>query len=299
MQEDSVEAYLLDEATAFSLMPELGSQDARKRWPIVELCAFWQQGLVPTSGSFHAYRALPLRVTAYFTESPIQNAFAFQDGGDSVILLEPMWLWEIRRLVAKRLYATEDPLWAGLEETDFDFDLWRKKYRDSGLAVYVADTVHTLILAHELGHHVFAHLSKRSDVGSSPEQELEADAFAGYILGRNHAERQLSKNYVSPTVQAVLQEQPSRVALEVWGVLYGEKDTTHPSFAKRTSAVSGGFELGLSVGKGLGGDDLKLLAEASAHKAQIELLVQQAYSGTRKKVTLLSKPLLAAEAPRK
>ena len=42
------------------------------------------------------------------------------------------------------------------------------------------------VLAHEIGHHLIGHTG--ADVASAPENELEADAFSGYVLRRMGAD---------------------------------------------------------------------------------------------------------------
>lgn len=56
------------------------------------------------------------------------------------------------------------------------------------------------LFAHEIGHHFYGHTSKRG--GSSPQLELQADEFAGYVLRKMGAtldEAQLVMFYISTT----------------------------------------------------------------------------------------------------
>ncbi|MFN8242830.1 MAG: M48 family metalloprotease [Ferruginibacter sp.] len=43
---------------------------------------------------------------------------------------------------------------------------------------------HTMILAHEIGHHLNGHTLRQVNKEESREEELEADEFAGFILGK-------------------------------------------------------------------------------------------------------------------
>lgn len=76
------------------------------------------------------------------------------------------------------------------------------------------------LLAHEVGHHLNGHTIRRG--GSSPELELEADEFAGFILyklGATLSQSQNVMNYIAKTK--------------------GSK--THPSRGSRMNAIEKGW----------------------------------------------------------
>lgn len=76
------------------------------------------------------------------------------------------------------------------------------------------------LFAHEIGHHLNGHTSKRG--GSSPKLELQADEFAGYVLqkmGATLAEAQIVMLYISTSTAS----------------------KTHPARADRMLAIQKGW----------------------------------------------------------
>ena len=76
------------------------------------------------------------------------------------------------------------------------------------------------LLAHEVGHHLNGHTIRKG--GSTPELELQADEFAGFILHKLGATLQQSQN----VMYYIAQEKKSR---------------THPSKDSRLSAIEKGW----------------------------------------------------------
>jgi hypothetical protein len=77
------------------------------------------------------------------------------------------------------------------------------------------------LFAHEIGHHLNGHTSKRG--GSSPQLELQADEFAGYVLrkmGATLGEAQLVMVYIATT----------------------SASKTHPGRADRMLAIQKGWD---------------------------------------------------------
>ena len=74
------------------------------------------------------------------------------------------------------------------------------------------------ILAHEVGHHLCNHVLQGDD---DPEDELEADKFAGHVLGR---------------MQATLDQ-----ALSMTQIFSVQGSTTHPGRSRRQAAVEEGW----------------------------------------------------------
>lgn len=82
------------------------------------------------------------------------------------------------------------------------------------------------LLAHEVGHHLNGHTIKNS--GSTPELELEADEFAGFVLYKLGAplnKAQEVMNYISKT----------------------EGSSTHPSRSARMQAIEKGWSKAAGV----------------------------------------------------
>ena len=75
------------------------------------------------------------------------------------------------------------------------------------------------ILAHEVGHHLSNHILQGDD--DDPEDELEADKFAGHVLGR---------------MQATLDQ-----ALSMTQVLSVQASSSHPGRSRRQAAVEEGW----------------------------------------------------------
>jgi hypothetical protein len=76
------------------------------------------------------------------------------------------------------------------------------------------------LLAHEIGHHLNGHTLKKG--GSSPELELEADQFAGFVLKK---------------LGATLMEAQSVMTY----IANEESSATHPGRASRTAAIERGW----------------------------------------------------------
>lgn len=79
------------------------------------------------------------------------------------------------------------------------------------------------LFAHEIGHHLHGHTLGRG--GSKPSLEIEADEFAGYVLGRMGAaldESTLVMNYIANT----------------------RGSRTHPPRADRITAITRGWNRG-------------------------------------------------------
>ena len=76
------------------------------------------------------------------------------------------------------------------------------------------------LLAHEVGHHLNGHTIRKG--GSTPELELEADEFAGFILHKLGATLQQSQNVMN----YIAKEKESK---------------THPSKDSRLSAIEKGW----------------------------------------------------------
>jgi hypothetical protein len=77
------------------------------------------------------------------------------------------------------------------------------------------------LLAHEVGHHLNGHTLRRG--GSKPALELEADEFAGYILGQLGATLQQSQNVMNYIAK-------------------DEASSTHPSRSSRMLAIEKGWD---------------------------------------------------------
>ena len=78
------------------------------------------------------------------------------------------------------------------------------------------------LLAHEIGHHLQGHTL--NCVGSTPPTEIEADRFAGTVMGKLGA--------------------TERQAVQLWKQLPEQGSKTHPPRAERLAAVIAGWEHG-------------------------------------------------------
>ncbi|MDF3078798.1 MAG: hypothetical protein K0S09_2687 [Sphingobacteriaceae bacterium] len=76
------------------------------------------------------------------------------------------------------------------------------------------------VLAHEMGHHYFNHVLDRG--GSTPERELEADYFSGYVMAKLGS----SLNQATVAIQKISSPQAS---------------STHPGKADRVTAIQRGW----------------------------------------------------------
>jgi 23S rRNA A1618 N6-methylase RlmF len=76
------------------------------------------------------------------------------------------------------------------------------------------------LLAHEVGHHLNGHTIRKG--GSTPELELEADEFAGFILQKLGATLQQSQNVMNLVAKA-------------------KDSSTHPSKSSRLLAIEKGW----------------------------------------------------------
>jgi Zn-dependent protease with chaperone function len=76
------------------------------------------------------------------------------------------------------------------------------------------------LLAHEVGHHLNGHTIRKG--GSTPELELQADEFAGFILHKLGATLQQSQNVMNYIAKA-------------------KESSTHPGKAFRLLAIEKGW----------------------------------------------------------
>lgn len=76
------------------------------------------------------------------------------------------------------------------------------------------------LLAHEVGHHLNGHTIRKG--GSTPELELQADEFAGFILHKLGATLQQSQNVI-------------------YYIAKEKKSSTHPAKTSRLSAIEKGW----------------------------------------------------------
>ncbi len=76
------------------------------------------------------------------------------------------------------------------------------------------------VLAHEIGHHVQGHLLRNNN--DSHKQELEADAYAGWVQGLMGADKDEARQFASE--------------------LSATESATHPGRARRLVAIDGGWE---------------------------------------------------------
>jgi len=85
------------------------------------------------------------------------------------------------------------------------------------------------ILAHEIGHHLCGHTLKNAKtLAHQRDMELEADEFAGFILGRLGAT-----------------EREALLAVNRYGKIGNDINSTHPSKTRRQSAVLKGYQKGV------------------------------------------------------
>jgi len=109
---------------------------------------------------------------------------------------------------------------AALVANDKRYIFYNKYFIEKINNITNSDWAAISILAHEIGHHLQGHTI--SDLGSRPQQELEADKFSGFILnlmGASLGDAQIAIRKVAP-------ENESR---------------THPARSKRLNAILEGF----------------------------------------------------------
>ena len=83
------------------------------------------------------------------------------------------------------------------------------------------------LLAHEVGHHLNGHTIRKG--GSTPELELQADEFAGFILHKLGATLKQSQNVM-------------------YYIAKEKKSSTHPGKASRLSAIEKGWNNASGLG---------------------------------------------------
>lgn len=255
-------------------------------------------------GRSHLLRAWPDCVDVYMTPSNLCNAVATMNDGVPIVVLDANWTWRLIDRVEQRLLASGDTLWKGLRKTGRQYLPKHEyppqpQYENENLHRTVLTGVVNTLVYHEIGHILYAHLDKRSDVGSNVQQELEADSFAGYNLGYGAAISQSSmaelRNCSDDKLRKSLKclfEQPGRVPLEVFGVLYGESDTSHPRFAKRVTVITKAFDLGYKMGTELEKFDREEESKAVKKARRLESIFHKIQSGTLKSTTYISEDLL-------
>ncbi len=165
-------------------------------------------------------------ISALVTRAPITNAIATTHQGENLVIIDAAWLWECATVACRRLWATGDPEFSGLEVVHPSHAL---VCADKALELTVRKVLIGYVLAHEIGHILYAHLDRRADIDDQWLKEMEADSYGGALEGRIAQRAGLDQDLALRSMQ------------ELWGVVWTSEISSHPDSARRMLYLQEGF----------------------------------------------------------